>query len=89
MKKIITIISLVLAMGSIGISKPNNNHQHHNKRIQSNNSFKTTPNEYKSMNKNERKQFRNSMSKDDYKEFRNKHNKNNVSHKRAESNIRY
>jgi uncharacterized protein YxeA len=87
-KTIITIIGLVLITSSIGISKPYN-HQHNNKRIKSNNSFKTTPDEYKSMNKNERKQLKNSMSKDDYKEFRNKHTKNDVAQKRAKSNISY
>ncbi|AXA33732.1 hypothetical protein [Francisella adeliensis] len=73
MKKIITIISLVLAMGSIGISKPNNNYQHNDKRVQTPNNFKTTLNEYKNMNKNERKKMLDSMNKDQIKSFRKKH----------------
>lgn len=85
-KTIITAISLILATSSIAISKPYNA-QHNNERIKSQ-GLKTTPAEYKSMNKNERKQFKNSMSKEEYKTFRNNHNKNNAQ-KRAKSNKNY
>jgi len=89
MKKIIILtISLLLALATTGFSKPNKakKNQRAQQRSQNLKNFKTTPAEFKQMNKNERKQFTDNMSKKDLKEFRNKHNKENLPKKVSKPN---
>ncbi|WP_150466415.1 hypothetical protein [Francisella sp. SYW-9] len=78
MKKILIIVlGLIVGLSSLAFAKPPK-HSNASQRAQTLQDFKTTPQQYKNMNKNERKQFASNMSKDDLKEFRNKHSKDNL-----------
>ena len=76
-KAFIIIFGLTIGLGSSAFAKPPK-HSNANQRAQTLKDYKTTPQQYKSMNKNQRKQFTSNMSKNDLKEFRNKHSKDNL-----------
>ncbi|MED7788392.1 hypothetical protein [Francisella sp. 19X1-34] len=76
-KTLIIVLSLTIGLSSLAFAQPPK-HSNASQRAQTLQDFKTTPQQYKSMNKSERKQFTSNMSKDDLKDFRNKHSKDNL-----------
>lgn len=76
-KTLVIVLGLTIGLSSLAFAKPPK-HSNASQKAQTLQNFKTTPEQYKSMNKNERKQFTSNMSKDDLKEFRNKHSKDNL-----------